>query len=101
VTEKNIYIIKIIVTILLAVVAATFAAGTINGNLSSRVDIIERDHLDHSPMVLDNKIDYLIEKCSKMHDELKILNNKIITVENDMKWLKKKNGYNGRETVLK
>ena len=99
-TAKNIYITKIIVTVLLAVAAGIFAAGTITGGLTSRVEAIERDHIDHSPRVLDNKIDHLIEKCSKMHDELKILNNKIITVETDVKWLKAKNGY-GRETALK
>jgi len=101
VTNKNIYITKIIVTILLAIAAGVFGAGVFSGSLSTRVDAIEQDHINHSPQLLGNKIDSLIDKCDEMHGQLQILNDKILIVENDMKWLKKKNGYNGRETVLK
>ena len=99
-TAKNIYITKIIVTVLLAVAAGIFAAGTITGGLTSRVEAIERDHIDHSPRVLGSKIDYLIDKCAEMHTELKLLNDKILTVENDVKWIKNKNGF-GRGTAIK
>ena len=99
-TNKNIYITKIIVTVLLAVAAGVFGAGVFTGSMQNRICALEQDNTISNPQVLAEKINNLTEMCSEIKIQIEVLNNKITTVETDMKWLKAKNGYR-RETALK